>query len=133
VRDLGLGPLEAILTTHDPFHRDSGRGGEMIKARVLTIPILCAVLGGSLLGAEARWEDNEYWYNLVESGDRSSFALILYSKRLQTLAEAAIVEAVRLDAQEAPQREAGLQQKKEEESRLLLERARSVNKPNFRP
>ncbi len=70
----------------------------MIKARVLTIPILCAVLGGSLLGAEARWEDNEYWYNLVESGDRSSFALILYSKRLQTLAEAAIVEAVRLDA-----------------------------------
>jgi hypothetical protein len=49
------------------------------------------------------------------------------------LAEAAIVEAVRLDAQEAPQREVELQQKKEKESHLLLERARSVNKPNFRP
>jgi hypothetical protein len=68
-----------------------------------------------------------------ESGDRSGFALILYSKRLQALAEAVIVEAVRLDAQEAPQREVELQQTKEEESRVLLKRARSVNKLNFRP
>jgi hypothetical protein len=31
--------------------------------------------------------------------------MILYSKRLNALAEAAIVEALRLDAQEAPQKE----------------------------
>jgi len=46
-----------------------------------------------------------YSYNLVQSGARTSFAMILYSKRLNALAEAAIVEALRLDAQEAPQKE----------------------------
>jgi hypothetical protein len=81
----------------------------------------------------ARWEDAEYSYDLVRTGDRSSFALVLYSKRLDALAQAAISQAVRLEAQEAPQRELEKQQKREEEERLVLEKARSVNKSNFRP
>ncbi len=81
----------------------------------------------------ARWEDSEYSYNLVRTGDRSSFAMILYSKRLDTLAQAAIVESGRLDTQEAPQRESAKVKKREDEERLVLEKARSVNKPNFRP
>ena len=80
----------------------------------------------------ARWEDSEYSYNLVQPGDRS-FALILYSKQMNALAEAAIGEAVRLDAREAPQREIELQKKQQEDGRLVLEKARTVNKPNFRP
>ena len=59
--------------------------------------------------------------------------MVLYSKRLDALAQAAIVEAVRLDVQEAPQRELEKQKKREEEERLVLDKARSVNKPNFRP
>jgi hypothetical protein len=81
----------------------------------------------------ARWEDSEYSYNLVRTGDRSSFAMVLYSKRLDALAQAAIVEAVRLDAQEAPQRELEKQNKRADAEHLVLEKARSVNKPNFRP
>ena len=81
----------------------------------------------------ARWEDSEYSNNLVQSGDRSSFVLILYSKQMNALAEAAIGEAVRLDAREAPQREIELQKKQQEDGRLVLEKARTVNKPNFRP
>ena len=54
----------------------------------------------------ARWEDSEYSYNLIRSDDRSSFAMILYSKRLDALAATAIVEAVRLEALAAPQKEA---------------------------
>jgi hypothetical protein len=81
----------------------------------------------------ARWENAEYSYNLVRTGDRSSFAMILYSKRLDALAQAAITEAIRLDAQEAPQREVEKQKSRDEADRLVLEKARSVNKPNFRP
>jgi len=66
---------------------------------------------GEVAAVIARWEDPEYSYNLVRTGDRSSFSLVLYSKRLETLAQAAIVQAVRLEAQEAPQRELDSQKK----------------------
>lgn len=88
---------------------------------------------GEMANVIARWENPEYSYNLVRTGDRSSFALVLYSKRLSAAAEKSIVEAVRLEAQEAPQRAADLQKKKDQESRVLLDNARSVNRPNFRP
>jgi len=81
----------------------------------------------------ARWENAEYSYNLVRTGDRSSFALVLYSKRLDALAQASILESVKLEAMEAPQREIEKEKKHAEEARLILEKARSVNKPNFRP
>jgi hypothetical protein len=81
----------------------------------------------------ARWEDAESSYDLVRTGDRSSFALILYSKRVEALARAAAVESARLDAQEAPQREIDKQKKRDDDANLVLEKARSVNKPNFRP
>jgi len=81
----------------------------------------------------ARWEDSDYSCNLVRTADRSSFAMILYSKRLDALAQAASVEAVRLDDLEAPQRQIAQQAKQAEEDRAVLDSARSVNKPNFRP
>ena len=81
----------------------------------------------------ARWQDSDYSCDLVRTGDRSSFALILYSKRVDGLAQAADIEAVRLDAQEAPQREIDKQKKRVEDDQLALEKARSVNKLNFRP
>jgi len=81
----------------------------------------------------ARWEDADYSYDLVRTGDRASFALVLYSKRLETMARVAIVESARLDAEAAPQRELDKQKKRDDEERLSLDKARSVNKPNFRP
>ena len=50
----------------------------------------------------ARWQDSQYSFNLVRSGYGDSFALVMYSKRLDALAAAAITEAARLDATEAP-------------------------------
>jgi hypothetical protein len=81
----------------------------------------------------ARWENPEYSYDLVRTGDQSSFAMVLYSKRVNALAQASMVEAVRLEAQEAPQREIEQQKKRATDERLVLEKARSVNRPNFRP
>jgi hypothetical protein len=59
--------------------------------------------------------------------------MVLYSKPLDALAQAAIAEAVRLEAQEAPQREIKEQKKRDDDEHLALEKARAVNKPNFRP
>ena len=81
----------------------------------------------------ARWEDSQYSYNLVRSGYGDSFAMIMYSKRLDALAAAAIAEAARLDATEAPVRAMEAKRKQQEEDRLVLEKARLVNAPNFRP
>ena len=81
----------------------------------------------------ARWEDAENSYDLVRTGDRSSFALILYSKKLEAVAQSAIAESARLDAEEAPQRELDKQKKRDDDERVALDKARAVNKPNFRP
>jgi hypothetical protein len=81
----------------------------------------------------ARWEDAQYSFNLFQSSVRSTFGLVIYSKRLDALAQKSIVEAVRLDEQEAPQRELARQKKKGDENRLQLEKARRVNKAPFRP
>jgi hypothetical protein len=75
----------------------------MINVRILAIAILGAVL------------------------------MVIYSKRLDALARAAIVEAIRLDNQEAPQRETERQNKKDEENRARQEKARRANKGPFRP
>jgi hypothetical protein len=59
--------------------------------------------------------------------------MVMYSKRLDALARAAIVESVRLDKQEAPRRESERQKKKDEERRGRQEKARQANKASFRP
>ena len=81
----------------------------------------------------ARWEDAEYSFNLVRFSHQTSFTLVALSKRLDVLARAAVSEAVRLDAQEAPQREIALQDRQAEENRVQQEKARLANKPGFRP
>ena len=62
-----------------------------------------------------------------------NFTLVGVSKRLDVLARAAVIEAVRLDAEEAPQREIESQRKQAEDSRAQQEKARLANKPTFRP
>jgi hypothetical protein len=81
----------------------------------------------------ARWEDSRYSFNLFRSSYQPTFGMVAFSKRLDALARAAIVEAIRLDEQEAPQREIERQKKAEEESRAAQQKARLANKPNFRP
>ena len=81
----------------------------------------------------ARWQDSQYSFNLVRSGYGDSFALVMYSKRLDALAAAAITEAARLDATEAPERAIESSRKQEQDQRLSLEKARQVNVPNFKP
>jgi len=65
----------------------------------------------------ARWEDSQYSFNLFRSSYQPAFGMLIFSKRLDPLAQAAIVEAIRLDEQQAPQREIEHQKKQDEENR----------------
>jgi hypothetical protein len=135
------GELFQIVTTYD---RDKVKGmteADMVDAISLTygpatkpaVEIPYHSNYGSVASVLARWEDSDYSHDLIRTGDRSSFALILSNKRLNALAQAAIVEAVRLDGIEAPQRQINLQKLQDANDRIELDKARSENRPNFRP
>ena len=135
------GELFRIIVTYDRYKIEGMSADDMIQAISATYGTATKPTAeiayhsnyAEVAPVLARWEDAEYSYDLVRTGDRSSFALILYSKKLETLAMASIVEAARMDADEAPQRELDKQKKRDDDDRLALDKARAVNKPNFRP
>jgi len=135
------GELFRMVVTYDRYRVEGMTAEDMIEgisatygmATRPTAEIAYHTSYAEVASVIARWEDSQYSYDLVRTGDRSSFVMVLYSKRLDALAQAAIVEAIRLETQEAPQRELDKQKKQTEEKRLSLEKARSLNKPNFRP
>src|SRR5881227_1165747 len=77
----------------------------------------------------ASWEDAQYSFNLVRSSFTDRLGLIIYSKRVNAEAELAIAEAVKLEEQEGPNREAERQKKQTDD----LEVARQKNRKIFRP
>ena len=77
----------------------------------------------------ATWEDSQYSFNLVRSSFTDGFGLVIYSKRANAEAELAIAEAVKLDKQEGPQREAERQKKQTDD----LEATRQRNRKIFHP
>jgi len=120
------------LTAEDLIEAISATYGKADKAA--TEIILPSSYGDNeTLKVLARWENLEYSFNLVRFSNQPSFTLVALSKRLDALARTAVIEAVRLDAQEAPQREIELQKKQDEGNRLQQEKARLANKPGFRP
>jgi len=77
----------------------------------------------------ASWEDAQYSLNLVHSSFTDVLGLVVFSKRANTEAELAIAEAVKLDEQEGPKREAERRKKQTDD----LEMARQKNQKAFRP
>jgi len=77
----------------------------------------------------ATWEDAQYSFNLVRSSFTDRLGLTIYSKRVNAEAELAIAEAVKLEEQEGPQKEAERQKKQTDD----LETARQKNRKIFRP
>jgi hypothetical protein len=77
----------------------------------------------------ASWEDAQYSLNLVRSPFSDVLGLVLFSKRANAQAELAMAEAVQLDKQEGPKREAERERKQADD----LEMARRKNQKSFRP
>jgi hypothetical protein len=77
----------------------------------------------------ARWEDSQYSINLFRATSLNSFGLVMFSKRLDRQAEAAIAESVRLEGHEDLQNDIDRQKKETDD----LEAARQKNTKSFRP
>jgi hypothetical protein len=80
----------------------------------------------------AQWQDSQQRFDLIRLSYGPTFRLVGVMKKLEGSAQAAIVEAKRLDDQEAPQRDAARIASEEEAAKTKLEKARLVNKPKFR-
>jgi hypothetical protein len=81
----------------------------------------------------ARWEDAQFSLNLFQLSFEQTYGLVMYSKRLASLAQAASATAIRLDKQEFPQREMARKKKEAEDNRARQEKSRRENKSPFRP
>jgi hypothetical protein len=135
------GQLYRIVITYDRYKVEGMSVADMVQAISMTYGMATEPGAdipyhsnyGEVAPVLARWEDPQYSYNLIQTGNRSSFAMIMYSKRLDTLAQAAIAESALQDAIDAPQKAVDLRKQQDEESRVKLEKSRSVNLPNFRP
>jgi len=84
-------------------------------------------------GIFARWQDSEYRFDLMRSSYGHAFTLVGVLKKLEAPAQAATLEAQRLNDQEAPQRDAARAASEAQEAQAKLDKARLVNKPKFRP
>ena len=80
----------------------------------------------------ARWADPSALLTLTRSSYRPQYQLTLTSKTLNGSARAAIKEAGRLDAKEAPQRELDQRTKQAADARVANDKARVTNKAAFR-
>jgi len=79
--------------------------------------------------AVASWEDSQYFFKLVRSAFTNHFGLIIFSKKVNAEADIAIADAVTLEKQEKPQRDADLKKKEADD----LEAERLKNQKTFRP
>jgi hypothetical protein len=98
---------------------------------VVAIPPAAALPSrdGSRQKFVATWEDSRYSLNLVQSPFNDEFGLVIYSKPVEAEARVAIVEALKVEEQQAPQKEAERQKKRMAD----LEEVRQKNRKNFRP
>jgi hypothetical protein len=119
------------LTTGDFVEALAASYGTPIK---MTAPVTIATGPyGELEGVLARWEDEQYRFDLIPSAFGPGFRLIGVRKDLAAQAQTSQAEAKRLDDLEAPQRDAARAATEEAAARAKLEKARLENKPKFRP
>ena len=93
------GQLFQIVITYDRQKVEGMTEVDMVEAISLTygaadkpaVEIAYHSNYGEVASVIARWENSEYSYSLVQTGDQTSFALILSLKRLDALAQAAPV------------------------------------------
>ena len=77
----------------------------------------------------ARWQDSQSSVDLVSSSLSDKIELLIFSKQVNAQAEVAIAESVKLDIEEAPQKETDRQKKEVDD----LEVARQTNRNTFHP
>jgi len=113
--------IDAISTTYGPAARPAAPATPEPESYGVQEEIL------------AQWQDPQYRFDLTRSSYGPTFRLVGVMKRLEAPAQAAAVEAKRLDDQEAPQRDAARLASEAAATKSELGKARLVNRPKFRP
>ena len=101
------------LTTGDMIEAISAKYGTATEPARTEIAFSSTQVYNDSEAVTARWEDSQYSFNLYRSTFQPTFGMMAFSKKLDALARAATTEAIRLDAQGAPQRE--IQRQKRED------------------
>jgi hypothetical protein len=136
------GKLFRIVVTYDRHETEGLTPGDFAEAISASYGVAVKPTVASPTAADpyadreellARWEDPQYRYDLVRSAYKSSFKLVGVWKELEAPAQAAALEAKRLDDLEAPQREAARMVSEQADATAKLEKARLLNKSRFRP
>ena len=133
------GELYKISVTYDPASTAGLTEGDMVKSisakygPATIVPPEIDSRADSAYDTKqkpvASWDDAEYSLSLVRSSFSDVLGLVAFSKRANAQAELAIAEAVKLDEQEGPKREAERRKKQTDD----LEMARRKNQKSFRP
>jgi len=148
VRDIIFGfysdKLYKIVITYDQLRTEGLTNEDSVKAisakyGAATNPIATIIIFSS---AEvynncekvfARWEDSQYSFNLFHYSYRPTYGMIAFSKPLDSLAQASIMESFRLDKEEELQQEVERREKEDAENRIAKEKTRAINKANICP
>src|SRR5438445_7826968 len=133
------GELYKITVTYDQTTTEGLTSQDMVKSIAATYGPATSVVpevDSTTIGRYdvkqkpvASWEDSQYSFNLVRSSFTDRFGLVIWSKPVNAEAELAIVEAVRLEKEDGPKKEAERQKKLTDD----LGVARLKNQKIFRP
>lgn len=135
------GELFRITVDYDRYQIAGLTAGDMVEAisasyGIATRPTGPANVAPALYGDQqevlAEWQDAQYRFDLISTAYGPSFRLVGVLKRLEAPFRTAIAEAARIDEKEAPQRKIERIARESETERAKLEKARLVNKPQFR-
>jgi hypothetical protein len=120
----GADMIEAISAVYGPRLPQTSRASGRAASRLETE-------SGSLV---ARWGDSQHAIALYQTSSyRAAYRLIVTDVGRDDLARKAETQALRLDDQEAPQRELARQQKERDDGRAAAAKARDLNRGVFQP
>jgi hypothetical protein len=119
------------LTNADVVASLSTAYGTPIRFAAPAMASLAETLGDAIV--VAHWDSAPASVTLVRGAFSPELRLILVAKPLHARARAAIKAAARLDILDAPRRELEQQKKDVEDAAAASAKARTINKPAFRP
>ena len=133
------GQLYKISVAYDQASTEGLTAGDMVKSLAATYGTATSVAPEADYTSIQRydikqkpvalWEDSQYSLNLVRSTFTDRFGLIISSKPVSAEAELALAEALKLDKEDGPKKEAERQKKQTDD----LAEARQKNQKKFRP
>jgi hypothetical protein len=136
------GALSGIVVNYDRYETEGLTSEDMVEALSATYgaavnPAAAAKpVDGSFADQEqllARWEDAQHRVELFRDPYGPRYKLTAVLKMLEAPIQAAMLDAKRMDREEAPQRDAARIATELDFAKSKLEKARLANKAKFRP